>query len=366
MSRALGLIGALFGALSLATCQLVIGAPRPPCELCGGLCIDLLVSSAHCGVCDRDCLGSACDAGICEPVLLATMGERIACSGVAGDDLVFITTTGEPALWRMPKTGGTPERLTTDVTSNGCYKDIRKRGDDILLVEQNRARWLRPDPQNGALIWPLDTLPAPNTYRRGLLLGTDAVILFTQQDIRAMLGDGGAKRTLEAGTTGAIAFGATLSPDEGTLYYAHRVDGSANGTDEILAMPLGFLTLPPRSLGPTTEGAVRSMVVADGVLYFATADRVEKIALDGGAPETILADRGAVFDTVRVRDGYLYVASARDFASRSGAVYRVRLSDGERINIFDRLYVTNVEVDDRWAYAFTRDESSGEVLRVAR
>lgn len=39
---------------------------------CDGTCVDALQDPAHCGACDRNCLGGTCTAGVCGAVVLAT------------------------------------------------------------------------------------------------------------------------------------------------------------------------------------------------------------------------------------------------------------------------------------------------------
>jgi hypothetical protein len=57
------------------------GDPGPMCSPeeteCGGECANLDEDAAHCGACNHDCLGGACNAGTCEPVQLADGKGRL-------------------------------------------------------------------------------------------------------------------------------------------------------------------------------------------------------------------------------------------------------------------------------------------------
>jgi hypothetical protein len=44
---------------------------------CGGECANLNEDPSHCGACDHDCLGGACNTGVCEPVELASEKGRL-------------------------------------------------------------------------------------------------------------------------------------------------------------------------------------------------------------------------------------------------------------------------------------------------
>lgn len=74
---------------------------------------NILADPANCGACKRSCLGSACNSGHCEPVVLAS-GEDQAL-GIAVDDthVYWGTSTALGTVKRIPKQGGTPETIAS-------------------------------------------------------------------------------------------------------------------------------------------------------------------------------------------------------------------------------------------------------------
>lgn len=80
-------------------------------ESCGGTCVDLLTSSKQCGRCDRDCLSTECDRGVCAVTQLAA-AVAAPSKLVAGDGLVVFAagrydncpTTS--AVFMLPTNGG--------------------------------------------------------------------------------------------------------------------------------------------------------------------------------------------------------------------------------------------------------------------
>ena len=79
----------------------------------------LLTDGRHCGACGRDCLGGACSAGKCQPLVLATgvNPKRIA----VDSQFVYWTNEGTQAagfsdgsVYKVSKLGGTPVALATN------------------------------------------------------------------------------------------------------------------------------------------------------------------------------------------------------------------------------------------------------------
>lgn len=87
---------------------------------CGSECIDLATASDNCGACGRSCGGSTCAAGLCAPKALATVTSpfpEVPRPGLLSNSTnnlwwyAFGTTTS--SVYRLPKTGGTPELFVT-------------------------------------------------------------------------------------------------------------------------------------------------------------------------------------------------------------------------------------------------------------
>jgi hypothetical protein len=67
--RAMALAGGALASWLGCAPDLELGCPAG-LTACAGTCVDTSSDPGHCGRCDRDCLGGACAASICQPVLL--------------------------------------------------------------------------------------------------------------------------------------------------------------------------------------------------------------------------------------------------------------------------------------------------------
>lgn len=96
------------------------GTPESTCEAgktaCDDVCVDLSSDPESCGRCGHGCLGGACQAGVCQPVTLAT--DLAYPQGLAiGPDGVYVTLNAGGAVVRIPKDGGTPSVVSNDTQS---------------------------------------------------------------------------------------------------------------------------------------------------------------------------------------------------------------------------------------------------------
>jgi hypothetical protein len=79
---------------------------------------DLQTDPLHCGRCNHDCLGGACEQGRCTAVQIAAISGAPLRYLVASDAHVFVSTRIElvnqaGGIWRIPKAGGAAEHYVT-------------------------------------------------------------------------------------------------------------------------------------------------------------------------------------------------------------------------------------------------------------
>lgn len=79
---------------------------------------DLMTDPKNCGRCGHDCVGGACNAGKCAAVELGAIGNAPLEDMVVTDQFVFVSTrvtlvTQNGGVWRLGKSGGTPEAYVT-------------------------------------------------------------------------------------------------------------------------------------------------------------------------------------------------------------------------------------------------------------
>lgn len=99
---------------------------------CGEDCVALDSDSAHCGSCDHDCLGAACESGFCVPEVIAS--DVADPRGIAADEEHVYWTTAAGAVQRAPKSGGPIQTLVEDQESPGA-----------IAVDQEFAYWINEE-----------------------------------------------------------------------------------------------------------------------------------------------------------------------------------------------------------------------------
>jgi hypothetical protein len=116
---------AVAGATNSCTgtaCKFTCSAGFSDCDgiTSNGCEVNLNTDGKNCGACGHDCLGGACSAGACQPVVLAS--GQVAPGAVALDGAnVYWLTTGAPSasnpwtgsVMKMPKAGGSPTAIIT-------------------------------------------------------------------------------------------------------------------------------------------------------------------------------------------------------------------------------------------------------------
>lgn len=107
-----------------------IDAPAACSTPCAGTCLDTQTDGKNCGGCGIDCLGGACSAGSCQPVILLATAAGNGTSIVVTSTAIYWTTT-QGAVKTCPITGCAPSPVTlvpayassiaVNVTSNALY-----------------------------------------------------------------------------------------------------------------------------------------------------------------------------------------------------------------------------------------------------
>lgn len=141
----------------------------------GSTCIDVQTNPAHCGRCGHDCLGGACVAGRCQPVVLASDQEGP--SAIALDEThVYWTNDDTGEIRRSPIRGDAGSELVYANGDAGIGTRFGVHGDDVYFVRTEDGVVLRcPKTGCGASA---PTLVATGALHANSLLVTDAGALF--------------------------------------------------------------------------------------------------------------------------------------------------------------------------------------------
>jgi hypothetical protein len=271
----------------------------------GASCGDVNRDGHNCGVCGHDCLGGACSAGVCMPVVLFSENNGTP-QGIAVDDTNVYWVETEGSVRMAPKAGGAATLLATE-----------PRGPTALVLD------------SGVLYW----VSQAATLRR------------------LRLGDA-APTTLAS--LGGESFGVAV--DATYVYWtaiAQNPDGSPAGTVGAMAK-VGGATLPIAS----SQNAPGGVVLGGGGVYWVDLDSqlpqgtssLLRGSLDGGAPTTIFppsAQSSPVADAIAVDATYVYFTSG-------GNLYKAPLAAGPATILASGLDATALAVDDSGVYAVVR------------
>jgi hypothetical protein len=110
---------------------------------------DLQNDPNHCGACDHGCLGGDCTAGKCQPAVVAD-GQNEPAGITVDDTSVYWVNVANKALKRIPKTGGSQERL--DVAADGVTDpfDVAVDGSYLYWSERSGTEVFRKPLAGGA------------------------------------------------------------------------------------------------------------------------------------------------------------------------------------------------------------------------
>lgn len=236
-----------------------------------------------CGAGGVDCLGGACTAGVCGPVLLADGVGTPADLAVAGGFVYFTS-----------RRGGTVERVATDGTGRTVVADD-PTGIQAVAATPDAVAWttLGDDPRDGHVMHlPIGGTPAP---------------LATAEHMPCDLA------LDDAGAAWANA-GSGLGPD----YVAGELQRWTPAGGVTTALPM----LPRACAVAMTADTIA--VTARGVSALSPTDSLVALVPRGGGAATIVAENRADPGAIALTDTHVYWVEAGDpsVGQRDGALYR--------------------------------------------
>jgi hypothetical protein len=291
-------------------CDPVCSAGFAPC---GSACLDLQSDGANCGSCGHDCLGGACQAGVCQPAVL-----------LSGHPLVHFLAVDATSLYFTVDPGGSP--------TGGSVQKMPLAGG------------------------PVTTLASGLLSPQGIAVDPSFVYWaseFGDTITRLPLG-GGTPVTLLSGVTGALGVAV-----DGSAIYFSRISGGA-----VWKAPLsgGAPTLLASSTTTPNDGAVGIAVRATN-LYFGTYSAVEEVSIAGGAVTTLVTGQNDAI-AVAVDDTFLYWTNLY-----GGGLMRKPLAGGPATSLLPGLstYGDGIAVDAKAIYFAIADASNvSTILRLAK
>jgi hypothetical protein len=322
---------------------------------CSGMCVDVMLNAKHCGACDHDCLGAACNSGLCAPQAVdANIG--VAYFGLLLVDGKLYYQRGSQVCATPTATASTCEPILMNTGFGARFTASANK----LYVSENGNLW-RIDPSAGLVT------PAMDTSVSFEIAATDSHVFYRKPGVGLVRQDqaGGSIVTLANPTAPANDFFArALATDGDYLYYFFYNTGGVSRVSTSGGIPEDF------SIGgPAAEGAF----VSGGYLYWTPSGGPVRALLATGTPEP-LAPPGETLhlsNTPVLAEDHLYWAEAgANPPEIKGRVWRRDMSSGKTLLLGDQLdHVWGVAVDTQWVYFTVRGATSvsnGGVFRVAR
>jgi hypothetical protein len=328
----------------------------PPCPPGWGDCngnradgceADLSADPAHCGACGHDCLGGACTASRCQPVLIGTpVGASADLHNgflALGPTHVYFSYWGPPSggVAMAPKDGS---GVTCIACDTGEPREIATQASWVFWADRGN-RELRRAPLGGGSFRPLWT----GTI--GSAIAVDAIgVYWFDPGAGNVMGaelDGTSARAVSRGH-GTVE---TIAAHSGFLFFISGSDLDA------LELSTGSLTTLARGLSQARSVAADASHVYWAIGPWTGTQSVERVLRAGGTVEH-LVDAGA--QALALDDTHVYVADGV-----GGTIWRMPKAGGPlEVLATGQPFPFDIAVDDVAVY--WASETTAEVAKVAK
>ena len=348
---------------------------------CGGACVDLSMDPAHCGACDNDCGGGACQAGVCQPVTIAANVDQPISLAVQGNAVVWLR---HGAVESSPIGGSTKPKMLTgegDTFPRSGVNNSKKLAGRLVATTAQDVFWAGETLPNSnsvrifkcSLVGCTFGVPSvfhdPAGEQVGQLVTEGTKLLFTQRF-------GGVRECDATGATCASSI--ELSGSSGDQEYGLAADGqriyfTMTGEGGLYACPhSGCGNSPPLLAAPAWHVASFA-----GTAYFSTDGRIASCAGTGcaGAPTELAVgqDPAAPVAADGVGVYWLRAGSGGDGGAPDGEVLMCKLpscAGGPRVLAAGQALPSSLAVQDGFVYWANRGvpgtAKSGSIMRVKR
>lgn len=262
---------------------------------------DLMTDPLHCGTCGHDCLGGACEAGVCQAVTMAA--KQTGPQGVAVDDTYVYWPTLDTGVYRCPL-GDCPKPIPEFIEIGPSQNEVK--------VDEQRIYWARSTQFDGSslLSCPIDgCVGEPDV----VVDGVPQIANFTLTDTQVVFSDS--------------------SDVDGAVYVCDKT--GCNGAPTVLA---------------TGQQEAFGSVVVDGVVYWVSraGGTLSSCAIGGcnDTPTILVSNLAGPVDVASDGTSLFFTLQG------GGAVMRCTIGDCDAPEVFadDQLGPSGIAVDGSGVY----------------
>jgi hypothetical protein len=296
--------------------------PEDSVDQCEDVCTSLASDPLNCGSCGHDCLGGACVAGQCQPVVLGGGFTNPSAVALSETHLYFREgAQGAGRVVRLPKAGGELEVVAQGVSN---LVGVAIGGEQLYFASGNAAtlgqgQVLRAD-LDGSNLLAFSPLRAPGIFS---LIVPGLNVWYTERNAmntllyRAPLlsqGEPGAGAEAEFETVaGALA---SMTVNSGCLFYVAQ-----SAPQQIMRKCAPAAVAEVHYSGGSGEVVFQPAASTDGdYLYFAQGTTLSRIALDPPAGAEAIVS-GRVSAPTADADALYYAARLDDTAGGCSSQY---------------------------------------------
>ncbi len=263
--------------------------------------VDLTFSSEHCGYCDRRCLESTCNAGVCNPTVLTPIGSTSNPQGLA-IDTTYAYFERDLQLIKIPKIGGTASLLPS--TNNSNPRNLAVVGNFVYWTTYQNVK--RSNSGGGGL----STLATTSGYP-ALVVDPTSAYFWDVSAIGKVAVTGGSVTTLVSGVTslGGMAVDSTHLYFSDLMAKLSRVPISGGAAEDVM-----------------TGVAAGALALDATNVYWAGQDGIHKVPKSGGEA-TLLASESDYVSNMVIDGTHLY------WVAVDGSVWKILTEGGEPIKL---------------------------------
>jgi hypothetical protein len=280
------LVGTGSGVCTDGACSLTCGAPTPTLCSAGSACVDTQSDDKNCGSCGHDCLGGACAAGQCQPMLIAQYQGNLQTISLGAENVYVTTDLGY--IGRANKDGSDLKAFAMPAFSSSAFNGtphVEEDGDRVFFVWYNGAiqlaycstsgcdssivpiggpytQYFTVDPLGHKIYWidysptqlwvastvgtflgtPIPSATAPTIYGNHFIYSQGGLLFTTAETLERLAASGGSFKTLASGSNFSNVLAANddtvFWPTDSGIVYTSLPNGTSGAPSMLVGAPM--------------------------------------------------------------------------------------------------------------------------------